>query len=379
MGVGQDLHLDVARPGDQPLDEQRRRRRTPPRPRCGSARTPRPCSSGAVDGAHAAPAAAGRGLQHHRVADLGGDPRRLVGRRHAPGAARRRPGCRATGPAPRARDLVAEQRQRRRRRADEGQALGRAALGERGVLGQEAVAGVDAVAAAVDAPRRRWPRRRGRRRPDRRRPPIGRASVATRVCSDQRVDRRVDARRTRCRGRRRPGRCGWRSRRGWRSAHAGDVPRFLLSARPWRGDRSYPFVLASRAADSGIARSPGSVPASSRRAVAAPRCGVGARAGVRSGAMGKLPLLEVPIVDYGDDEPAMVRYREEGEARARALDNRGPIRFDADGQPRPGDPRRLRAPRLLHLRGRPRPGGARRHRARRRRAPRAGPGDQGRR
>ena len=47
--------------------------------------------------------------------------------------------------------------------------------------------------------------------------------------------------------------------------------------------------------------------------------------------MGKLPLLEVPIVDYGEDEADMVRYREEGEARALALDNRGPIRFTADG------------------------------------------------
>jgi hypothetical protein len=48
--------------------------------------------------------------------------------------------------------------------------------------------------------------------------------------------------------------------------------------------------------------------------------------------MVKLPLLEVPIVDYGVDEPAMVRYRQEGEARAAELGNRGPIRFDEDGQ-----------------------------------------------
>ena len=47
--------------------------------------------------------------------------------------------------------------------------------------------------------------------------------------------------------------------------------------------------------------------------------------------MGKLPLLDVPIVDYGEAEADMVRYREEGEARAAALGNRGPIRFDADG------------------------------------------------
>ena len=44
-----------------------------------------------------------------------------------------------------------------------------------------------------------------------------------------------------------------------------------------------------------------------------------------------LPLVEAPTVDYGPDEAAMVRYRAEGTQRALGLDNRGPIRFDADG------------------------------------------------
>jgi ectoine hydroxylase-related dioxygenase (phytanoyl-CoA dioxygenase family) len=48
--------------------------------------------------------------------------------------------------------------------------------------------------------------------------------------------------------------------------------------------------------------------------------------------MGRLPLLEVPIVDYGEAEEEMVRYRVEGEKRALELGNRGPIRFDADGR-----------------------------------------------
>jgi ectoine hydroxylase-related dioxygenase (phytanoyl-CoA dioxygenase family) len=48
--------------------------------------------------------------------------------------------------------------------------------------------------------------------------------------------------------------------------------------------------------------------------------------------MPKLPLLEVPIVDYGESEADMVRYRAEGERRADELGNRGPIRFDADGR-----------------------------------------------
>jgi hypothetical protein len=47
--------------------------------------------------------------------------------------------------------------------------------------------------------------------------------------------------------------------------------------------------------------------------------------------MSNLPLIEVPIVDYGPEESAMARYRAEGAARAAALGNRGPIRFDGDG------------------------------------------------
>jgi hypothetical protein len=48
--------------------------------------------------------------------------------------------------------------------------------------------------------------------------------------------------------------------------------------------------------------------------------------------MANLPLIEAPSVDYGSEEGAMVRYREAGERRARALGNRGPIRFDAHGR-----------------------------------------------
>jgi hypothetical protein len=42
--------------------------------------------------------------------------------------------------------------------------------------------------------------------------------------------------------------------------------------------------------------------------------------------------MQVPIVDYGDEEPAMARYREEGEQRALALGNRGPLRLDEQGR-----------------------------------------------
>src|SRR5262245_64171421 len=48
--------------------------------------------------------------------------------------------------------------------------------------------------------------------------------------------------------------------------------------------------------------------------------------------MSKLPLIDAPSVDYGSEERAMVRYRGEGERRALALGNRGPLRFDASGR-----------------------------------------------
>ena len=51
--------------------------------------------------------------------------------------------------------------------------------------------------------------------------------------------------------------------------------------------------------------------------------------------MARLPLVQVPIVDYGADEAAMVRYRREGEERAMALGNRGPVRYDGDGRVHP--------------------------------------------
>src|SRR5271166_3423860 len=47
--------------------------------------------------------------------------------------------------------------------------------------------------------------------------------------------------------------------------------------------------------------------------------------------MANLPLIKVPIVDYGADQAAMERYRREGEQRATALGNRGKLRFDSEG------------------------------------------------
>ena len=64
--VGQDLDLDVAGALDVPLAEDRRRRRTPTRPRAGPPRPPRPSSSRSRDDAHPPAAAAGRRLDQHR-------------------------------------------------------------------------------------------------------------------------------------------------------------------------------------------------------------------------------------------------------------------------------------------------------------------------
>lgn len=45
-----------------------------------------------------------------------------------------------------------------------------------------------------------------------------------------------------------------------------------------------------------------------------------------------LPFLEMPPVDYGPDEAAMVAYRQRGTRRALALDNRGPLLVDDAGR-----------------------------------------------
>lgn len=49
--------------------------------------------------------------------------------------------------------------------------------------------------------------------------------------------------------------------------------------------------------------------------------------------MASVPLPKTANdVDYGDDQSAMEAYRAEGTARALAMDNRGPLRLDADGR-----------------------------------------------
>ena len=184
VGVGEDLHLDVAGPGEQPLDEhgavaeRRRRLAAAALERLGQL-------LGAVHGAHAAPAAAGRRLEHHRVADLVGGPRRVGRRRHRAGAAGDAPGRRCDAASARAATLSPNRASVSGRGPMNAMPGRRAALGERGVLGQEPVAGVHAVAAGLD-------RRRddgldvevGGDRIGRRRRARG-GSVVTRVCSER--------------------------------------------------------------------------------------------------------------------------------------------------------------------------------------------------
>ena len=145
-GVAEHLHLDVARTRDEAFHEHgaaaERAFRLAPAPleRFGHA-------GRRLDDPHAAPAAAGRRLEHHGITDRRGDFLRLPRGSEGPGAARHHRDVERAGEGPR-QQLVAEQRQRRRRGAHERQARRRAALRERGVLREKTVARMHAVAAA---------------------------------------------------------------------------------------------------------------------------------------------------------------------------------------------------------------------------------------
>ncbi len=146
MVIAEDLDLDVARPIDVALEDQR-----VVAERAGGLALR--AVEGGVDlvgrahDAHALAAAAGRRLDQQREADRQGlgaqrRPRLIVAvvaghHRHAGGDGALLGGL-----------FRAEQRDHHRRRADERQAGGGHRLGEAGVLRQEAVAGVDGVGAA---------------------------------------------------------------------------------------------------------------------------------------------------------------------------------------------------------------------------------------
>ena len=87
---------------------------------------------------------------------------------------------------------------------------------------------------------------------------------------------------------------------------------------------------------------------------------------------------QTSAVDYGPEEAAMQAYLRDGERRAAALGNRGPIRFTPTGELASRHRRGLLALRLLRLRGRARGRRAGRHRARPARHPRPPAGREGR-
>jgi hypothetical protein len=143
VGVGEDLHLDVARPGEVALDvalgpaEALERLGLGGLERLGGL-------VGRRDDAHAAPAAAVRRLDGDRPAVLLAERHDLVGRREELGGAGHALHAGLLGGDAR-RDLVAHDLDRLGRRADERHAAGGDGPGEVGVLGEEPVARVDAV------------------------------------------------------------------------------------------------------------------------------------------------------------------------------------------------------------------------------------------
>ena len=146
MTVAEHLDLDMARLRDEFLDEdpvvaETRRRLV--------LRALEPLARLVVipGDAHALAAAARARLEHHRIADLGGDLHRLIGIRDQAHRAGHRVHARLLGELLGG-DLVAHRLDRRFRRADEGHARGRERLGEFRVFRQEAVAGMHRLGAA---------------------------------------------------------------------------------------------------------------------------------------------------------------------------------------------------------------------------------------
>ena len=142
--VAEHLHLDVARPLDGLLEEDRpvaEGRRRLAGGRDGRVRE----LLGRPDEPQPAPAAARRRLDEQREPDrLGGLERALAVRQRVGGPEHRQARCHGGLPG---RDLVAGQAEDVSGRADEGDAGRGAGLGERRALRQEAVAGVQRVRA----------------------------------------------------------------------------------------------------------------------------------------------------------------------------------------------------------------------------------------
>ena len=149
VGVGQDLHLDVAGGVHEPLEEQRvvaeRVSRLAPRRVQGRRQVSR-----ILDAPHALTAAAGGRLDENGVADLGRAGDQLVVGQSRPGDAGHG-GHVASGHRGLGGDLVTHRLDRRGRRADEDQTRLLQRAGELRVLRQEAVPRVDGLRAGLAA------------------------------------------------------------------------------------------------------------------------------------------------------------------------------------------------------------------------------------
>ncbi len=146
--VAEHLHLDVPRVHEQLLDIERGVAERGSGLHCRLADHVGQLARVSGDADPSAPAA-GRRLDHHRVADGRGDLERVLERR---GSFRSRDGrhARPLREPPRL-GLVAHRSDRFGRRADEDEARVLAGSGEGGVLGEEAVAGMDGVRARLRA------------------------------------------------------------------------------------------------------------------------------------------------------------------------------------------------------------------------------------
>ena len=145
MPVAEDLDLDVPRALELFARHRARRRRRRSAPPTGSGRTPRGFRLRSAR-AHAAPPAAGDGLEHDRR-DSRSTRRTPRASSALLTAAPSITGAPARRAASRAKSLSPNSASASRRRADEGQAGLRDGAREAGVLGQEAVARMDRVAA----------------------------------------------------------------------------------------------------------------------------------------------------------------------------------------------------------------------------------------
>ena len=145
--VADDLHFDVPRAIDEPLDVQRAVAERRARPRSARARIDSSSACGVADDAHALAAATGRGLEHDGQARASARPRQSSATSCDAGVTPGTTGTPAADTVARAAVFDPICRMTPAGRPDEDQAGRFARIRERRVLGQEAVPGMDGVRA----------------------------------------------------------------------------------------------------------------------------------------------------------------------------------------------------------------------------------------